>query len=219
MKYTIAFDIYGTLVNSSSLYTYLQNIVNEDSYAFVESWRNKQLEYTYLSEMREDMIDFTLCTQEALDYCCSVYDVKLSDEQKTELTDIHKNLPLLPDAYEQLKRLHLGGHRLFALSHGNTQMVEQLLEKRGVISFFEDVLSIEHIHMLQSSPLVFEYFNLVTYSLKQDSLLISTNPIDIMSAVSYGMKTAWMTDEEFADTNDWELQPDQIIYTLEDLRL
>ena len=47
MKYTIAFDVYGTLINTSGVFQLLQKMIGAQALPFMELWRSKQLEYSF----------------------------------------------------------------------------------------------------------------------------------------------------------------------------
>jgi 2-haloacid dehalogenase len=46
MKQTLAFDVYGTLINTSGVFNSLELLIGEKAKPFMDTWRNKQLEYS-----------------------------------------------------------------------------------------------------------------------------------------------------------------------------
>ena len=85
MKYTLAFDVYGTLINTSGIYTSLEKMIGEKAAQVMDTWRNKQLEYSFRRGLMNSYVDFSVCTKDALEFSCKSFNVHLSDEQKTML--------------------------------------------------------------------------------------------------------------------------------------
>ena len=40
MKYTLAFDVYGTLINTSAVFDSLEQMIGDQAKDFMETWRN-----------------------------------------------------------------------------------------------------------------------------------------------------------------------------------
>lgn len=47
MTITLAFDVYGTLIDTNGVVEVLHNIVGDKAGDFSRSWREKQLEYSF----------------------------------------------------------------------------------------------------------------------------------------------------------------------------
>ena len=47
MATTLAFDVYGTLINTHGVVSLLENMVGDNAHAFSTTWREKQLEYSF----------------------------------------------------------------------------------------------------------------------------------------------------------------------------
>jgi len=67
MKRVLAFDIYGTLIDTQGVVTLLVDILgDEKAMLFSETWRLKQLEYSYRRGLMKQYKKFSICTEEAL---------------------------------------------------------------------------------------------------------------------------------------------------------
>ncbi|NER15814.1 haloacid dehalogenase type II [Spongiivirga citrea] len=217
MKYTIAFDVYGTLINTSGVYDTLKNMVGEKAFLFMETWRNKQLEYSFRRALMDRYVDFSVCTKEALDYTCIDLEIDLSSNNKNELMNVYKVLPAFDDVISTLEELKNQGHRLFAFSNGSKNAVATLLENANISSHFEGIVSVESLKTFKPNPKVYAYFNEVTKSEKRASWLISGNTFDVIGAVSYGMNTAWVQRKENTVFDPWEYEPSVTIKSLAEL--
>jgi 2-haloacid dehalogenase len=87
MKYTLAFDVYGTLINTSDIFTSLEQLIGDKAKLFMDTWRNKQLEYSFRRGLMNKYTDFSLCTKDSLEFCCKMFKTDLSIGQKDALMD------------------------------------------------------------------------------------------------------------------------------------
>jgi 2-haloacid dehalogenase len=216
-KYTLAFDVYGTLINTSGVYASLQKLVGDKAKLFVETWRNKQLEYSYRQGLMNHFEGFSTCTKYALDYTCTYCQISLTQSQKTALLEEYKVLPAFADVKESLPELQASGHRIFAFSNGEKKTVTDLLKNAGILHFFEGVVSVEKTKVFKPSPVVYKHFNDVTQTAKDNSWMISGNPFDVMGALNYGMKSAWVQRTKETIWDPWNYEPTVTIHQLTDL--
>jgi len=47
MKTTLAFDVYGTLIDTHGVVAALTEMIGKQAQGFSQSWRDKQLEYSF----------------------------------------------------------------------------------------------------------------------------------------------------------------------------
>ncbi|WP_117884537.1 haloacid dehalogenase type II [Aureibaculum luteum] len=217
MKYTLAFDVYGTLINTSSVFNSLEKMIGDQATVFMETWRYKQLEYSFRRGLMEAYTDFSECTNDSLEFCCQLYKTDLSKKQKSILMNEYSVLPTFPDVAKGLKDLKQAGHKLFAFSNGSEKSIIKLLTNAKIIDLFDGIVSVEKIETFKPNPLVYSHFNTETNSSKSDSWLISSNPFDVIGALSYGMRSAWVQRSPDAVFDPWGIEPTTIIHKLTDL--
>lgn len=218
MKYTLAFDVYGTLIDTSNVFFSLQKLMGDKAAAFNESWRNKQLEYSFRRSSMQAYVDFSVVTKQALDFCCSKHDVELSDEQKISLMNEYKVLPAFPECIEAITNLKAAGHRLFAFSNGSNNALFHLLSNAKILNLFEGFVSLEDIETFKPNPHAYAYFNHKSNSTKEESWMISGNPFDVIGAANYGMKTIWVKRSEKNIFDPWEIEPTLIVKDLTEIK-
>ena len=122
---TIAFDVYGTLIDTDGVVDRLREWIGSQAETFSQTWRSKQLEYSFRRGLMRRYENFAVCTRQALDYCCAEYDVSFSAEQKDALLQSYRALPAFGDVEESLFGLKAEGHRLFAFSNGTSEAVQE----------------------------------------------------------------------------------------------
>jgi 2-haloacid dehalogenase len=217
MKYTLAFDVYGTLIDTTGVFQSLEKMIGEKAELFMNMWRNKQLEYSFRRGLMNLHVDFSICTKEALDYCCLFFRIKLTANQKKTLMNEYKVLPTFNDVNEGLESLKNEGHQLYAFSNGSAQAVKQLLNNAGIKKYFKGIVSTEQVKMFKPNPIVYRHFNEVTNSKKSKSWLISSNPFDVMGAINYGMNSAWVKRSSKAIFDPWGIEPTETIQSIIEL--
>lgn len=218
MKYTLAFDVYGTLIDTEGVLDTLKLHIGEKAEAVMELWRNKQLEYSFRRGLMDSFVDFSVCTKQALEYSCNVLEVPLNAEVKSKLMATYATLPPFSDVKSSLEELKENRHRLFAFSNGSKKALIPLLTQAGILSYFEDVVSVESTKVFKPSPKVYAHFNARTSSEKNTTFLISGNPFDALGALSYGMKSAWVQRSPKKHFDPWELEPTLKIKSLSELK-
>ena len=117
MKYTLAFDVYGTLINTSGVFNSLQDLIGDQAQPFMDTWRNKQLEYSFRRGLMNAHVDFSTYTKDALEFACQVLNINLSTLQKNQLMEEYKLLPTFSDVDKGLEDLKASGHKLYAFSN------------------------------------------------------------------------------------------------------
>ncbi len=219
MNYTLAFDVYGTLINTSGILNSLEKMVGLKANIFMDTWRNKQLEYSFRRGLMNAYTDFSVCTRDALDFTCKLVKVNLNKNQKEALLDEYSFLPLFDDVKDGLDNLKIDGHKIYAFSNGSSEALNKLLWNAKIKETFDGIISVDGIRTFKPSPLVYEYFNQQTNSKKSASWLISSNPFDVIGAISYGMQAAWLQRKEEAIFDPWDIEPTIIVNKLTDLSL
>lgn len=116
MAVTLAFDVYGTLIDTAGVVKTLRDIVPDKAAAFSAQWREKQLEYSFRRGLMQNYRDFSVCTRQALDYTCRVLDVDIPESDRISLMEIYRVLPPFSEVPEALKVLRAGDTRMFAFS-------------------------------------------------------------------------------------------------------
>ena len=97
MAITLAFDVYGTLINTGGVMVALRKHIGDKAAEFSRIWRQKQLEYTFRRGLMRRYEPFDLCIKNALDYTNSYFKVTLNQQTKDELINVYSTLPIFDD--------------------------------------------------------------------------------------------------------------------------
>ncbi len=216
---TLAFDVYGTLINTYGMVDLLQRYIGEDkAMPFATLWRDKQLEYSFRRSMMNRYEPFYTCTTNALDYCIKAFNVSITRDQHFSLIKRYQTLPVYKDVISSLESMsERSDLSLYALSNGPREDLEKLFEDNGIIHYFRDIVSVDEIGKYKPDPAVYHHFLQRTGAEPSDSWLISGNAFDVLGAVNAGWNSAWIRRNEQQLMDPWGGKPTQIIQSLSEL--
>jgi len=215
MTITLAFDVYGTLINTHGLLTQLEQLIGDKAQAFSNTWREKQLEYSFRRGLMQSYLPFTECTRSGLEYACKMHQAELSDQQKSELLSLYGELPAFSDTLDGLSALNPDQFRSYAFSNGTEAAVRKLLKTSGTDQYLLDVVSVDDLKTFKPNPATYDYFIQRSGAQKEHSWLISSNSFDVIGALNFGMNAAWVQRSETALFDDWEVAPTLVVNSLE----
>ncbi|ACF13535.1 haloacid dehalogenase, type II [Chloroherpeton thalassium ATCC 35110] len=217
MALTLAFDVYGTLIDTTSVVAALTQHLGDEAVAFSHFWREKQLEYSFRRGLMQNYQNFNLCTRQALEAASNHFKAPLSEATKDALMEAYKQLPAFPEAKQGLTTLDAIGARMFAFSNGLTEDVSQLLAGAGILGYFQDVISVDEIRTYKPNPAVYCHFLRRTKSRNTETWLISSNPFDVIGAISAGLLSVWVKRSPDITFDPWEIQPTLVVENLTQL--
>ncbi len=206
-KITLAFDVYGTLMDTAGVTRALEQYAGDRAAAFSDLWRQKQLEYSFRRGLMQNYQSFSVCTRNALDYTCAIFRVDISKSEKDALMAEYRTLPVFPDVVEGLGSLRSSGVRMFAFSNGHADDVCSLLHHNKIDTYFKDVISVDEIRSFKPNPAVYSHFLRRSGAHGSEAWLISGNPFDVMGAISAGMRAAWVQRSPDMVFDPWGIEP------------
>jgi 2-haloacid dehalogenase len=217
MATTLAFDVYGTLIDTQGVVSRLQELIGDKAGSFSQTWRDKQLEYSFRRGLMQNYQTFAVCTSDALDYTCSFYHTPFTPEQKQQLLESYRTLPAFADAPDALAGLKAAGYRLFAFSNGSAEAVETLLVAAGLRDFFHGVVSVDDVKSFKPNPAVYSHFLRQSGAGGGNAWLISSNSFDVIGAISAGMRAAWVCRSAQAVFDPWGIEPTVTVTSMMEL--
>ncbi|MGI9297439.1 MAG: haloacid dehalogenase type II [Gammaproteobacteria bacterium] len=192
MTPVLAFDVYGTLIDTSGIARSLSARGISDAAAFAARWRDKQLEYTFRRALMRRYAPFSECTKTALDFVCAERAAELSDSDRKDLMAEYAVLPAFADAAPALSVLAESDARMFAFSNGEDAAVRRVLKHNRLAEYFADIVSVEDARSFKPDPQVYAHFLRRAGAAAEHTWLVSGNPFDIIGARESGWKTAWV---------------------------
>ena len=214
---TLAFDVYGTLIDTSGVAVALEKHVGDRAPAFAALWREKQLEYSFRRGLMQRYEPFTICTQNALDYACGSFGIELTETDKAKLMAAYRILPAFSEVAQGLQALQTAGYQMYAFSNGHPDDVENLLVHANIRNHFLGVISVHEVKSFKPDPAVYEYFLQRVDVSSNEAWLISSNPFDVIGAMAVGMCAAWVQRSDKALFDPWGITPTVTIRDLSEL--
>jgi 2-haloacid dehalogenase len=207
MNTVLAFDVYGTLIDTAGVVIKLRELVGARAADFSRVWRDKQLEYSFRRGLMQRYENFAVCTRDALDYTCACFKVMLTQEEREALLGAYGKLPAFADVAEGLAGLRGRDFAVYAFSNGAANAVEGLLQTAGIRDHFRGVVSVDEVGSFKPDPAVYRHFLQRSGADGPSAWLISSNPFDVIGAVAAGMQAAWVKRSAGALFDPWGIEP------------
>ena len=190
------FDAYGTLFDVTSA---TRIVANEEEYSSFpnhsvkvsNSWRIKQLEYSWLRNIMHEYIDFWQITKDALDFALEENQIK-NEKLRQRLLDVYWNLSAYPEAQDVLTTLKANNIQTGILSNGSKQMLNSAVVSANLENYLDKIISIDGIEIYKPDPKVYQMV-IDQFNCKiEEVLFISSNGWDIAGASKFGFTTLWV---------------------------
>jgi len=184
------FDAYGTLFDVASAAEACRDQLGEHWRAVADTWRAKQLSYTWLRSLMGRYVDFWQVTGDALDFALAAR--RINDPSlRARLMDCYLSLRPYSEVAQVLQRLRKAGKRTAILSNGSPRMLASAVQSAGLDDYFDAVFSVDAIKIYKPDPRV--------YRLAIDGLGVpagaisfqSSNAWDAHAAQACGLHAVW----------------------------
>ena len=211
MASTLALDIYGTLIDPLAVRTALVAHAGDGAASLAETWRTKQLEYSFRRGLMGAYRDFTQVTRAALDYACQTHGVEISGDDKSALMDKYRELDAFPDVLPALIALKQKGAQLHAFSNGVRDDVAALLDHARLNGVISSIVSADEVQTFKPDPRLYAHFLTRTGSSADKTWLVSSNPFDVIGAAACGWNTVWVKRNPALVFDPWDHAPTAVI--------
>jgi 2-haloacid dehalogenase len=186
------FDAYGTLFDVHSAAAGEAAALGDAMQPLSQTWRQKQLEYTWLRSLMGVHADFWQITGEALDFAMAQHGID-DAALRARLMDLYLRLDAYPDVRPALSRLRAGGLKTAILSNGEPKMLQAAVAHADIADLLDAVLSVEDVGVFKPDVRVYrlavERLGLET---PEAIAFVSTNGWDARGAAHFGFRVAWM---------------------------
>ena len=185
----LVFDLSGTLLEIASVGR-AAGAVTDDPARFVDLWRQKQLEYTWLRSLMGRYQDFWSVTGDALDYTLDRLGVDVDAAGRERLLGAWLDVTPHPEVPDALARL--APRTLAVLSNGSPTMLDEGLAAGGLSKVITHVISVDPLSIYKPHPSVYALAEQHLGLPPDRMLFVSSNPWDAAGARSFGLPVAWV---------------------------
>lgn len=210
----IIFDAYGTLFDVYDVEQACEEAYPGRGKEISLTWRQKQLEYTWLRSLMKRYADFDQVTKDALVYSLEKMGLNYNDQQLKTLMALYLRLPHHPEVKQVLERLT--AHKLAILSNGTAQTLQQVVNHNQLTTIFDAVLSADPLRVYKPEPAVYQIAVDHFQVEKQNVLFVSSNAWDVAGAKSFGFQVAWV-NRSGLPPEQLEVQADFVVKDLQGL--
>jgi len=204
-KTVIAFDLFGTILSTESIWQEIFKFASDDKAKTIASLaRQYQLEYTWRSNSMGIYRPFDELTRQSFRHAAAEVGLELSPEQEESIMNAYNGLDAFPDVPTALSLLEANPTLdAWVLSNGTPSMVtSSLATSRGISEaatrmFLPDkVVSVdaEELRVYKPDPRPYRHLTSVAgvHDRASQAWLVSSNPFDVLGAVAYSLKAAWV---------------------------
>ncbi len=203
------FDAYGTLFDVNAVLDLAAGALGDKWEQISDTWRTKQLQYTWLRSLQDNYTSFWQVTQDALEFALTSAGLRDS-ALRDRLMDLYLKLDAYEEVPETLRALKAAGLKTAILSNGSPEMLQSAVDNAGISDLLDGVYSVESVGVFKPHPSV--------YQLAVDNLEISARHIsfqssngwDAYSAKDFGFQTLWcnrfgQAEEQIPSTPDIQI--------------
>ncbi|MBI4636598.1 MAG: haloacid dehalogenase type II [Candidatus Rokubacteria bacterium] len=207
------FDAYGTLFDVHSVIEAGRELTSDPA-TLSATWRQKQLEYTWLRALMGRYEDFWAVTESALRYAVRRLDLSPTETQLRRLMEAYLSLACFPEVRAALERLE--GRPRAILSNGSPRMLEAAVASSGLGPYLRHVLSVDAVKTYKPSPLVYALGPRALGVPAGDLLFVSSNAWDVVGAKAFGYQVAWC-NRAGAPEEELGIRADAVVSRLDQL--
>jgi 2-haloacid dehalogenase len=215
---SLVFDAYGTLFDVHSIVTTCERLFPGKGTALSQTWRTKQLEYTWLRNSIQRHVDFNQVTQDALRVACEALTLAYTDAALNELNLAYRTLQPFADARSALATLNAAQQKpkLAILSNGAPDMLNAVVKHNGFDTLLDYVLSVEEVGVFKPDPRVYQLAVDRLGIAKNEIGFVSSNGWDAAGAKAFGLNVFWI-NRSGAPVERLGVTPDYVVKSLDEV--
>jgi len=184
----VAFDVIETLMSLEPLRARLTEAGQPPT--LLEAWYTRTLRDGMALSATGDYVPFADVAEAALR---GLTNYTLSDEQVASVMAGWEELPAFPDVLPAVTRLTEAGVRVACLSNGSAYMVSAFVNRTGLGSLVDRVISVEEVYRWKPAGVVYLYAASVMNVPADRMALVAAHDWDCHGAKRAGLTTGWVS--------------------------
>ena len=184
----IVFDCNETLLDLSTVTPIFRRLFGEPR--TMRLWFQELITYSQALTIAGVYVPFTDISSAVLDKIAAPRKVKITAEDRKELTDRFATMPPYPDVPVGLRKLKSAGFHLFTLTDNLLEIQTRQLEHGGIIDKFERRFSVDGVGHHKPSHEAYAYVEAQLGTKPSDMLLIASHTWDTIGALGAGWRAA-----------------------------
>jgi 2-haloacid dehalogenase len=184
----VAFDVIETLMSLEPLRARLTDIGQPP--ALLEAWYTRTLRDGMALSATGDFVAFGDVAEAALR---ALTNYTIGDEQVASVMAGWQDLPAFPDARPAITQLTEAGVRVACLTNGSAYLVSSFVNRTGLGSGVDRVISVEEVYRWKPAGVVYRYATEVLGVLPDRLALVAAHDWDCHGAKRAGLTTGWVS--------------------------
>lgn len=186
----ILFDVYQTLLNMDEIERRINHLL--DSKRGYVVWFELFMQYMLVDNSISRFHSFYEIAGATLRMTSQMLSRELDPQRIGEILERMKHLPLQEGVSEGLSGIADQNYRIAALTNSPERIITERMQKTGLISYFEEVLSAEQVRKYKPAAEVYQWAADRLKLSPAKILLVSAHSWDIAGAANVGMQTAFI---------------------------
>ena len=189
----VLFDVYDTLLDM----TLVERRVNDllDSKRGYIYWFELLMQYCFLENSLATFNRFPAIAGATLKMAGKTFGKQVTESQTEQVVDLLHHLPLKEGTTEILSGLYDHDYRITALTNAPRDMILSRMERTGLISYFEAVISADEVGKYKPEREVYQKAAVKLGVHPNEILFVSSHSWDIAGAANAGFQTAFIQQE------------------------
>jgi 2-haloacid dehalogenase len=184
----IVFDVYETLIDMSRVERSINQLT--DSKRGYTLWLELFMQYCFVYNSLEVFQDFLSIAGATIRITGNKLGRNVSEQEADDVLELLKHLPVHEEVQSCLSLLRDHGFRIMALTNAPEKVICERMERTGLVSYFEKVLSAESIEKFKPEKQVYHWAAQKAGVEPDRMLMVTAHDWDIAGAAGAGMKTA-----------------------------
>lgn len=190
----ILLDVYSTILDM----TLVRRRVNDlmDNRRGYRIWFELFMQYCFVENCTGQFHDFFSIATATFKMAAKLFHRSLDEDDIKDALQLLNHLPLRENVQEGLSALADRQYKLGALTNAPAQLVRERMERTGLVSYFEFVLSAEKVKKYKPCREAYEWAAQNFGVRCGEVLFVSTHGWDIAGAANAGMQTAYIEHDD-----------------------
>jgi 2-haloacid dehalogenase len=184
----IVFDVNETLLDLGTMEPTFERIFGDKS--AMRLWFANLILYSVALTVADSYVRFTDIGSAVIKMLADTRGIKISDEDKRELTDKFSTMPPYPDVRVALSKLRAAGFRLFTLTNNIIEVQARQMEHAGIAHFFERLFSVDIVKRHKPAPQTYAQVEKELGVKPSQLCMIACHTWDTLGAVAAGWEAA-----------------------------
>lgn len=189
----ILLDVYGTILDMIEVQKHV-NAVLKTKWGYT-LWFELFMQYSFVDNCTVQFHDFPSIAEATLKMTSQMVRQKIDESDVSSMLKLLEQLPIKEGVQRGLSQLNDQGIRVVALTNAPERIVRSRMERTGLVSYFEKILSAEHVGKYKPAVEVYRWAADEANVMPREILLVSAHGWDVAGAANAGMQTAYLQQE------------------------